>query len=62
MLPLQIKRRTTANVDPKQLLRAHVEQLPVEKQREFVESALQLLAQRSKSGRTTSTANRQLMN
>lgn len=45
MLALQIK-RCQEDVDPKQALRAHVEQLPVEKQQEFVAAALQLLGNR----------------
>jgi hypothetical protein len=56
MLPLQIKRHVDPNVDPKQLLRAHVEQLPVEQQREFIEAAFQLLGDRidlSKVGRVS---------
>ncbi len=47
MSPLQIKRQRDTNVDPKQVLRAHVDQLPVEKQREFVASAFQLIAERT---------------
>ena len=46
MQALQISRRTESNVDPKQLLRAQVDQMPVEKQREFVDVALQLLGDR----------------
>jgi hypothetical protein len=56
MNTLRINRSLDSNVDPKQLLRAHVEQLPVEKQREFVEAAFQLMGDRidlSKVGRTT---------
>jgi len=56
MQPLQIKRHLDTTVDPKQLLRSHVDQLPVEKQREFVEAAFQLLGDRidlSKIGRRT---------
>jgi hypothetical protein len=54
MLPLQIKRHVEPNVDPKQVLRAHIDQLPEEKQREFVAAAFQLLGDRidlSKVGR-----------
>ena len=46
MQSLQITRRMESDVDPKQLLRAHVDQMPVEKQREFVVAALQLLGDR----------------
>jgi hypothetical protein len=48
MLSLRIKRslNTDTDVDPKQLLRAQVEQWPVEMQREFVAAAYQLLADR----------------
>lgn len=46
MLSMQTKRSITPDVDPKQLLRVHVEQMPVEKQLEFVETALQLMAER----------------
>jgi hypothetical protein len=56
MSSLQITRRLETNVDPKQLLRAHVDQLPVEKQHEFVAAALQLLGDRidlSKIGRVS---------
>ncbi len=44
---LQIKRQRTTDVDPKQLLRAHVDQLPLEKQRAFVAAAFQLIAART---------------
>ena len=56
MLPLKIKRYADPEVDPKQALRAHVEQLPIEKQREFVATAFQLLGDRidlSKVGRVS---------
>jgi hypothetical protein len=56
MLPLQIKRHIEPNVDPKQLLRSHIDQLPIEKQREFVATAFQLLGDRidlSKVGRVS---------
>jgi hypothetical protein len=56
MSSLQITRRLETNVDPKQLLRAHVDQLPVEKQHEFVAAAFQLLGDRidlSKIGRVS---------
>ena len=55
METLRIKRSLETDVDPKQLLRAHVEQLPVEKQQEFVAAAFQLLGDRidlSKVGRS----------
>jgi hypothetical protein len=47
MLPLQIKRQRSSNVDHKQVLRAYVDQLPLDKQREFVSLAFQLIAARS---------------
>ena len=47
MPSLQIKHQPDTYVDPKQVLRAHVDQLPVEKQREFAKSALQLIAERT---------------
>jgi hypothetical protein len=62
MLPLQIKRRVTSEVDPKQLLRAHVEQMPIEKQLEFVETALELLGNRKYTPKVAPAANAQLMN
>jgi len=46
MVTLQIKRHTDPNVDPKQLLRAHVDKLPIEKQYEFIAAACQLLGDR----------------
>lgn len=55
MHSLQIKRSTDPEVDQKQALRAHIDQLPVEKQYEFVAAAFQLLGDRidlSKVGRT----------
>lgn len=56
MLPLRIKRHVETDVDPKQALRSHIEQLPVEQQREFVAAAFQLLGDRidlSKIGRVS---------
>lgn len=50
MPPLQIKRQRDTDVDPKQVLRAHINQLPPEKQREFIASALQLIAERTSMG------------
>ncbi len=47
MNTLKIKRQSVTNVDPKQALRAHVDLLPPQKQREFVASALQLIAKRT---------------
>ncbi len=47
MLPLQIKRQRATNVDPKQLLRAHIDQLPIEKQHEFITLAFRLIAERT---------------
>ncbi len=46
MSPLHIKRQRNTNVDPKQVLRAHVNQLPMEKQQAFIASAFQLIAAR----------------
>lgn len=56
MNTVRIKRNLDSNVDPKQALRAHVEQLPIEKQYEFIDVAFQLMAERvdlSKVGTTT---------
>jgi hypothetical protein len=47
MLPLKIKRQRDSEVDPKQVLRAHVEGLSRDKQREFIAFALQLIAERA---------------
>ena len=47
MLPLQIKRQRSTKADPKEVLRAHVDRLPPDKQREFIASAFQLIAKRS---------------
>jgi hypothetical protein len=47
MTPLLIKRQRNTEIDAKQLLRAHVEQLPVDKQREFIAAAFQLLGRRN---------------
>jgi hypothetical protein len=47
MLPLPIKRQHDTTVDPKQVLRAHIDQLSADKQREFVASAFQLIAART---------------
>lgn len=46
MQTLQIKRTTDPNLDPKQALRAHVDSMPIEQQREFVAAAFQLLGDR----------------
>lgn len=43
---LQIKRSRSTNGDAKQLLRAHVDSLPVAQQREFVAAAFQLIQAR----------------
>jgi hypothetical protein len=43
-------------VDPKQRLRAHIDQLPLAKQREFVATALKLIALRTTTHHGTSTA------
>lgn len=47
MRPLQIKHQRNTEVDPKQALRAHVDRLPPNKQREFITSAFQLIAKRT---------------
>ncbi len=47
MLPLPIKRQHDTPADPKQVLRAHIDQLPLEKQHEFVATAFQLIAART---------------
>lgn len=47
MLPLQIKRQRYSSIDDKQLLRTHIDRLPLDKQREFVATALQLIAERT---------------
>lgn len=49
MQSLQIKRQRDMNVDPKQALRAHVDQLPLNEQRAFVAAAFQLIASRTKT-------------
>ncbi len=47
MLKLLIKRQHDATVDPKQVLRAHIDRLPTEKQQEFIALAFQLIAERT---------------
>jgi hypothetical protein len=42
----QINRHRTADLSPKEVLRAHIEQLSLDMQREFVAIALQLIAAR----------------
>jgi hypothetical protein len=44
---LQIKRQLDPNIDPKQVLRTYVDQLPPDKQREFITLAFQLIAERT---------------
>ena len=46
MSSLQIKRQRDMNVDPKQVLRAYIDQLPLKEQRDFIVSAFQLMAER----------------
>jgi hypothetical protein len=46
MHPLQIKRSRNTSNDPRKNLRAHVDQLPIEQQREFVALAFQLIVAR----------------
>lgn len=55
MLPLQIKRHLNTNVDPKQVLRAHIDQLPLGRQREFVAIAFQLIAARPNTNEAESS-------
>jgi hypothetical protein len=47
MLALKIKRSRVSSIDPKQTLRAHVDQLPLDQQHEFVSLALRLIATRT---------------
>jgi hypothetical protein len=42
----QIKRQRDMNVNPKQALRAYVDQLPLKEQRAFIASAIELIAAR----------------
>jgi hypothetical protein len=46
MLALQINRHRRSNMTPKQALRAHFDRMSPEKRREFIDSALQLIAER----------------
>ena len=61
MLSTQIKRHVAPQIDPKQLLRSHVEQMPIEKQYEFVEAALQLIDRRGHATKTTASHERELL-
>lgn len=56
MLPVVIKRQRSNRIDSKQLLRAHVDQLPLDKQREFVIEAFKLLSARPSLGKTEGTS------
>jgi hypothetical protein len=47
MSTLRIRRQRCNVADPKKILRAHIDQLPLEKQRDFVLTALQLIAERT---------------
>ncbi len=47
MINLLIKRQRNTTVDHKEVLRAYIAQLPVDKQREFVATAFQLMAERT---------------
>jgi hypothetical protein len=62
MQPLLIKRRLNTNADPKQVLRAQVEEWPAEKQREFVEAAFQLLGDRIDLSKVGRLSERELVN
>jgi hypothetical protein len=42
----QINRHRTGKLSPKEALRAHIDQLSLEKQREFIAAALQLIIAR----------------
>jgi len=46
MPAVMIKRTRTSSADPKQVLRAYIDRLPLDKQREFVMSAFQLMSAR----------------
>lgn len=61
MQSLRIKRSADTNIDPKQLLRAHVEQLPVEKQIEFIAAAFQLMGDRIDLSKVEMATKRELM-
>ena len=62
MLSVQIKRRQMNDVDAKQVLRAHVEQMPIEKQREFVAEALRLMGRRGQVPAGATVAEPKLLN
>jgi hypothetical protein len=47
MLALQINRHRRSHMTPKQALRAHFDQMSPEKRREFVDLAMQLIAERT---------------
>ncbi len=47
MLNLLIKRQHDTTVDPKQVLRAHIDRLSTEKQHEFIALAFRLIAERT---------------
>jgi hypothetical protein len=51
MPTLLIKRQRDTTGDPKHVLRAHIDQLPLHKQRQFVATALQLIAERTSAER-----------
>lgn len=61
MMPVRIKRTLASEVDPKAALRAQVEQMPVEKQREFVMAAFQLLGDRIDLSKFESKVDSKLM-
>ena len=61
MLPLQITRRVTTEIDPKQLLRRQVEQMPLEMQYAFVEAALELIDERSRAPQAAALREPQLL-
>jgi hypothetical protein len=46
MLALQLNRHRRSHITPKQALRAHFERMSPDKRREFIDAALQLIAER----------------
>ena len=50
-MPHEKLHETATTLDPKQSLRAHVDQLPIEKQLEFVDLALHLIENRTCRGK-----------
>jgi hypothetical protein len=58
----QAPRTTITNLDPKQRLRAHIDQLPIEKQLEFVDLALHLIEERTCRGQDALQVQAELLN